>query len=38
MVGELVVVSVTPTSSTLLVSNALETIDLGDMVERVKAQ
>ena len=38
MVGELVVVSVTPTSSTLLVSNALETIDLGDMVERMKAQ
>jgi hypothetical protein len=38
MVGELVVVSVTPTSSTLLVSNALETLDLGDMVERVKAQ
>ncbi len=36
MVGELVVVSVTPTSSTLLVSNALETIDLGDMVERIK--
>jgi hypothetical protein len=38
VVGELVVVSVTPTSSTLLVSNALETIDLGDEVERVKAQ
>jgi hypothetical protein len=38
IVGELVVVSVTPTSSTLLVSNALETIDLGDMVERIKAQ
>jgi hypothetical protein len=38
VVGELVVVSVTPTSSTLLVSNALETIDLGDMVERIKGQ
>jgi len=38
VVGELVVVAVTPTSSTLLVSNALETIDLGDMVERVKGQ
>ena len=38
IVGELVVVRVTPTSSTLLVSNALETIDLGDMVERVKGQ
>jgi hypothetical protein len=38
VVGELIVVSVTPTSSTLLVSNALETIDLGDYVERIKAQ
>ncbi|HLH06878.1 MAG TPA: hypothetical protein VKW78_06560 [Terriglobales bacterium] len=38
VVGELVVVGVTPTSSTLLVSNALETIDLGDYVEREKAQ
>lgn len=38
MIGELVVVTVTPTSSTLIVSSSLEPLTPGDEVERIKAQ